>query len=87
MSYLPFIRTGIYYSSSADRSANDRTIYIDRCDDGNFNIAIRYKSSESNSLYEMLLDANDLIILGQMLINLGSSARQIDKRKEDEAEN
>ena len=78
--YIPTIRTGIYYSSSADRSANDHTIYVDRDDKGDFVIAIRYKNSEPNSLYESVLDSRDLVVLGQMLINLGNSSQQIDCR-------
>lgn len=62
---------GFYFSSSADGSANDKTVYAEMQTDGLVKLAIRYKNSDPNHLYEAELDSDDLEILGRQMIQLG----------------
>lgn len=80
MTYIPTILTGFYYSSNMDRSANDHTIYVESNSQGDYVLGVRYKNSERSTLYEIELNADDLIIFGQMLINAGQTAQTINGR-------
>lgn len=59
---------GFYFSCNEDKSAHDKTIYVEG---GLHQVAIgaRYKNAERNSLYEITMDAHDLLAFGNMCIN------------------
>lgn len=61
---------GCYFSSNADRTANDYTIYLAMAQRGIVTMSIRYKNAEPKSLYEIDLDAEDLQTFGQMCLDL-----------------
>jgi len=61
---------GFYFSGNADGSANDYTLY-GQIDGGVCNLGARYKNSERNSLYEINLDADDLVQFGEMCVEFG----------------
>ena len=62
---------GFYFSCTADKSANDYTIYVEEVprDGQTVKLAARYKNSEPNNLYEMILDADDLEAFGQKCLD------------------
>lgn len=70
--YIPTNIYGFYFSSNADRSANDYCIYVDSDkEEQTVTLAPRYKNSGRNHLYEMTLDPDDLILFGKMCSNFG----------------
>lgn len=79
--YIPGINIGFYYSSSADRSSNDRKVEVNREPGGNYILGVS-RNGDRNSLYEIGLDADDLSILGYMLIDLAGIDKMIEKRQE-----
>jgi len=65
---------GAYFSCNADKSAHDYTTYIEVHGD-TAKLAPRYKNAESNSLYEMEFDADDLQKFGEILIDISKRMR------------
>jgi len=67
---------GFYFSSSADGSSNDYTVYVELQENGGtVNLALRYKNAEPNPLYEIEMDEDDLALFGQMCINLANTMK------------
>jgi len=71
---------GFYFSSNADGSANDYTIFVElQKNGGTVKIAPRYKNSDPNSLYEIEMDEDDLALFGKMCIDLASTMKNDNK--------
>lgn len=69
---------GFYFSCNADRTANDYTIYVESSDDGEtVKLGARYKSSQPNTLYEILMDSEDLEVFGHMCLSLSSRMKNV----------
>ena len=60
---------GFSFSGCADHSAHDKTVYV-AGDMKTVTLAVRYKNSERNALYEIELDADDLWTLGSLCRSL-----------------
>lgn len=63
-------RLGFFFSCNADKSTNDYTIYVQGEALGTVVMGARYKNSEPNHLYEICMDADDLVTFGNMCIDL-----------------
>lgn len=72
-------KVGFYFSCNADKSAHDHTVYVTQGNGNYVVLGARYKNSEASSLYEMMMDPEDLLAFGQMCINLATALRQSDK--------
>lgn len=60
---------GFYFTSNADGSANDHTLYGQMSNHANtIKLGARYKNSEPSHLYEIELDAKDLRLLAKQLL-------------------
>jgi len=66
---IPERRLGFHFSSSQDGSANDYTIYV-YGDLNEVSLGARYKNSDQNGIYEMIMNSNDLVILANLLMAL-----------------
>ena len=71
---------GTYFSSSADGSANDRTIYIDVRDDL-ATIGAKYKNSDANHQYEAVFNAEDLVMLSDMIASIARQMKMNEHKK------
>ncbi len=69
---------GFYFSSDADQSPHDFTIYVQSSNDIEETVilAARYKNAERNHIYEMMLTADDLELFGQMCIDLSERMKR-----------
>lgn len=67
---------GFYFSCNADKSAHDKTIFVDAVDRSMVRLGARYKNCEPNSLYEIEMDVEDLQKFGQMCIDVAKQMGQ-----------
>lgn len=70
--------SGFYFSCDADRSTHDYAVYVQSRDSLTVSVGARYKNAEEESLYQIMMDADDLAIFGQMCIDFAKimKARQ-----------
>jgi hypothetical protein len=65
---------GFYFTCNADKSAHDHTIYVQqRTGDDTITLGARYKNAEPNHLYEIEMDAADLLRFAELCVNLVQS--------------
>lgn len=71
---------GFYFTGNADRSAHDYGMHVDLNKEGNVVVGARYHSSARNTLFEMEMDAEDLLTFGQMCVDLARQMRAGQRR-------
>lgn len=75
-------KAGFYFSSNADGSAHDQTIFAEQRNKDTATIGARYKNSDPSHLYEIEMDASDLYAFGNMCIALAHQMQIAKNRKQ-----